>query len=402
MRVLLVNSTYNIGSTGKLIYNFYNYLIKNGHEVSVITGCANEDKPNDVYVVCSKIESKFNNLLGRITGLNDCFAINSTRKAEKIIHDLKPDVVFLGNIHGHYINVYRLYRAIKNKSIPIIQMMWDEFAMTGSCAYPYDCEKYYTTCSNCPRIHDYPKSLFFDTSQYHQEMKRRAYIYDKLAFVGIPYTVERAKNSYLLKGKRLFALDEAVDQIGRYYPRNVEILRNDLGISEQDKVIVNVCVYPESRKGGQYYLELARKCEDMTNLKFIHVGFMGDESECPSNYIPIGFVEDQDMMPFYYSIGDLFVCTSLAETQPNAVLEALSCGTRICGFNTAGVPSCAEYPFGQFVEIGDIETIVDIIIKTPKKTNDTIVQTRRYAETRFSSIDYNDKLLHIAEDMVMG
>ena len=85
----------------------------------------------------------------------------------------------------------------------------------------------------------------------------------------------------------------------------------------------------------------------------------------------------------------------MAETQPNTCIEALSCGTPICGFNISGIPTCAESPYGCFVEPRNVDAMVNVVLQTKKKTKENIEAIRRYAQSRFSSNDYNRKLLEI-------
>ena len=399
MKAIVINTYYKQGSTGKLSYLLAKYIRDHYGDAIVCYGIGDMDNDN-AYKFQGQLERRIHGILSRITGLQGCFSWIATRKLFDKIIDFKPDIVYLGNLHGNYLNIYSLYRFLKKKNIPIIQVMWDEYSMTGSCTFAFDCKKYVDMCRKCPRKHDYPNSLIFDTSTFLQKKKRKAYNYERLAFVGVPYTIDQALKSSLLKEKRLFAVDEAVDQIKRYFPRDAYALRDKLGIPQNNRIIINVCVYPSYRKGGKYYLELARDCMDLQDVTFVHVGFNGDEKECPPNFVPIGFVFDQDEMPFYYSLGDLFVCTSLAETQPNTALEALSCGTPICGFNIAGVPTCAEYPYGEYVEVGDIKGLKEVIKRVLKKTPDSIRKVREYAKTRFSIEDYNEKLVNIAKEMI--
>lgn len=399
MKVLLINTFYNQESTGKLMHNFRNYLVENGIETMVLFGHG-KSEVNNIIKLSSNLEGKLHNVIGRLTGMNGCFSPVATSKAIRLIKAFHPDIVYLGNLHGHYINIYKLYACLRELHIPIVQMMWDEYMMTGACAFSYDCEHYKSACHDCPHKKDYPISWFFDTSSVLQKKKQDAYKNQKICFAGVPYTAEKAAGSALLKDCPIFSIDEAVDQTNIFYPRNTEALRKELGIRDDQKVILNVCPYPSIRKGGKYYLELAEKCLDHPELIFVHVGFKGDTSECPANFIPIGYVKNQDLLATYYSMADLFVCTSFAETQPNTCLEALSCGTPICGFDISGIPTCADEPIGCYVAPKDTDALKQIVLATEKKNSESIKTVRSYAQSRFSSDDYNRKLFEIGKSLL--
>lgn len=405
MKILLVNCVYNLGSTGKITRNLATDYSQSGNDVLVVCDEKKQDRDdnNTVFTISDCITRFLTKVLERVTGLTGCFSFFATNRAIRRIRSFNPEVAVLGNLHGCYINIYRLYKELKKLNIPIIQIMWDEYSMTGSCAFAYDCMKYEKKCCNCSIIHsEYPKSWFFDTSSILQKMKKNAYCYDKLAFVAVPYTATRAKRSSLLEGKTIISLDEAINQEEIFYPRDTSRLRKELGIPKEKKVIIDVCVYPSIRKGGKFFLQLAKECLDLKDVVFVHVGFGGDLSECPENYFAIRHVKDQNLLAEYYSLGDLFVCTSLAETQPSACLEALSCGTPLCGFNVSGIPTCADYPFGQYVQLGDIKAMKQIVKTTAKKTYSIVNAVRNYARGRFSSHDYSRKIFEIGKHMVNG
>lgn len=400
MKILFVNTTYGVGSTGKLMRSFLNYANEQGHEVAAVFADGNLDAFVKAIKVKDNISRKATILLERLTGLTGWFSPWSTKRAVHFLDEYKPDIIYLGNLHGYYINIYDWYKEISKRNIPCVQIMWDEFPMTGSCAFTFECEKYKSICSKCQYRNEYPISYLFDQSKYLQKKKSSSYSDNNVVFVSVPYTVSKARDSYLLKNKKLIALDEAIDQKNIFYPKNVQLLRKSLKLTKDSLIILNVCVYPSERKGGKYYLELARKCLEYKDIVFIHVGFNGNKDDCPSNYIPIGFVSNQDELADYYSLADLFVCTSLAETQPNTCLEALSCGTPICGFDISGVPTCAEEPYGRFVEVGNTDLLKDIVVKANKKTDESCSYIRKYAESRFSSDIYNEKLIQLGCKMV--
>lgn len=400
MKAVIINTVCNQGSTGKLAYSFCKFLIENGNEAIAIYGGGTLCHDKFAIRIGNTPGQKLHNFLGRLTGYNGCFSSHSTEKIIRKIDEYRPDVIYFGNLHGHYVNIYKLYDYIKKADIPCVQIMWDEYPMTGSCSFAFDCKKYEGQCKDCPRKKDYPISWIFDRSAALQKKKKCAYNMKNLAFVAVPYTASCAAQSFLLKDKKIYSVDEAVDQKGLYYPRETLILRNSLGIPRDNKIILDVCVYPDERKGGKYFLEVARKCLEYRDITFVHVGFVGNKDECPRNYIPIGFERDQNRMAEYYSMADLFVCTSFAETQPNTCLEALSCGTPICGFDVSGIPTCADTPFGEYVTPRDTDALKNIIVSSKKKTSESIKATVNYAQSRFSSEDYNRKLLKIGLEMI--
>lgn len=399
MKVVIVNTVYKFGSTGTLSCSLANYLKQQGHDVKVCFGVGNGTDELSVKIQ-TELERWIHAFFSRLTGLQGFFSFFSTNKLLNYMHVFSPDIVFLGNLHGNYVNIYDLYGYLNKEKIPTVQIMWDEFSFTGKCAFTYDCNKFQEICEECPMKHTYPKSWLFDMAPFLQSQKKKAYMNPFLAFVGVPYTAKKAKTSYLLNDKLIFSLDEGIDVEKIFYPRDIEQIRTVMGIPQENKVILNVCPYPDKRKGGKFYLELARNFENVKDITFIHVGFCGNVRECPRNFIPIGYIHDQDKLAEYYSLADLFVCTSQAETQPDTCLEALSCGTPICGFDISGIPTCAEYPFGQYVDFGDVNALGRIVKQVGRKNKKSITAVRDYAVSRFSSKNYNRRLMEIGFNMI--
>ena len=399
MRIAIVNTLAKTKSIGKIAYGLQQYMNSKGHEAYIFYGREHGEKnqAEDLIRVGSDLDMHLHGIATRIFGGEGTYSHLATKRMLKQFEALNIEAVCLLNIHGYYLNFPMLFQWLGEKKVPVIYVMLDEYPFLGKCAYSFECEKFMSRCEKCPHLGDYPKNLFVDSSTRMFELKKKAYkMVPQCIFVGIEYTVERARKSAIMPPDAGYAIaDEAVDLRNVYYPRERENLRKELGIPEQNKVIVTVTPFPEPRKGGIHFLKAAELLEDKKDITFVHVGFMADQSLCPSNYIPIGYVSDQEKLAEFYSLGDLFVQTSTAETIPAACLEALSCGTPILGFDTSGIPYCADEEHGTFVEINNDEELAKVILETPKKTQETIASCRKYAESRYDSIEYYKKLTNL-------
>ncbi len=70
--------------------------------------------------------------------------------------------------------------------------------------------------------------------------------------------------------------------------------------------------------------------------------------------ILVGNVSNYDF-PMYYNLADLFLLPSYMETQPNTLIESLSCGTPVVTFKSGGCPELVSKKEGVLVEVGDVE-----------------------------------------------
>ena len=99
-------------------------------------------------------------------------------------------------------------------------------------------------------------------------------------------------------------------------------------------------------------------------------------------------------------MSDLAMITSLSDTMPNTSLEALSCGTPVCGFSITGIPYVADEPLGVFVEPRNVNQLADVVRKTAKKTDILSHQCREYALKRYSPIVSGNKMIEIYKEMI--
>jgi glycosyltransferase involved in cell wall biosynthesis len=301
-------------------------------------------------------------------------------------------------LHGYYVNEFKLLRFLKQNHIKTIYSMIDEYPYMGKCTNSFGCNKFETKCYHCPQIRDYPKSLLFDRSAKIFEMKKEAYRgFRNIIFTGPQWVLDRAKKSSLIWNMNFANIDEFTDLENVFYPREISGLRNKLGISRDKKIVLNVGPFVYPRKGGIYFLNIAKLLEK-ENIIFIHVGYDGKTDKLPANFIPVDYVRDQDKLAEYYSIADLLVCTSLADTMPNVCIEALSCGTPICGFNVDGISFISTPEFGTFVPVFDILSLSLVIKSAPYKTRERSLACRTYSEMRYSKQLFFSKVLKLYSD----
>lgn len=397
MNIAIFNTLAKSGSTGKIAYGLQCYLKAHGHNTYLLYGRQDEKVSNeetDIIRIGTNLDLLLHGAFSRLLGGEGIYSCHATKQLIEKLKELKIEAVCLLNIHGYYLNFPMLFKFLGENKLHTVYVMLDEYPMMGKCAYSYECEKFLTECRDCPQIHTYPKSLFFDSSRRMFWMKKAAYdAVPDCIFTAVGYTIARARASALLRGRLYYSADEAVDLRNLFYPRDTARLREELQIPKENKIILTVTPYPNERKGGQFFLEAARRMQDRKDISFVHVGFMAAPEICPPNYIPIGYVKDQNLLAEYYSLGDLFLQMSRAETIPAAILEALSCGTPVLGFNISGIPSTADEAHGVFVEYGNVEEIVKVISDAPIKDAATSASCRAYAESRYDSVDYNRKLM---------
>lgn len=398
-RKIAIINTCNFGSTGKISYGLFQYFKDCGIDSCFCYGYGKSNNENKTYRITTKIERYVHAFLSRLTGFHGNYSVMATKRLFNYLEKNEINTIYAVSLHGYYINEKMLFDYISIKKIDFIYIMIDEYPFRGKCGNANQCKNYLNGCGKCPYLKEPDKSWFIDQTAKMFRMKKEAY--DKIKghsiFVGPEFTIKQGKESPLLKNIRTEIIDEAIDT-DFYYPRDVENMKKEMGI--EGKTVI-LCVAPSSygRKGTKYFTELARRFENDEKYVFVHVGYTDSTEGLPRNYVPIGYVEDQELLAHYYSLGDLFVFPSLLDTMPNACLEALSCGVPLLCFNTSGMPYLGDERVLTLAEPKNVDALAEVVKHTEKRTSDVTNKCREYAKHRYSSKLYHEKLALLLEQL---
>ena len=391
-KVAIINSVAE-KSTGKISYGLAKYLKKSGIDTIFCYGYGKRLNDPDTYRIDNKYERYIHVFFARLTGYQGAYSTCATKRLIKYLDSKQINAIYGVGLHGYYLNEKMFWDYVADRKIKFIYIMTEEYPFYGKCGYANDCTNYLYGCGNCKYLKEYPKSWFADRTAEMFEMKRNAYknICEHAIFVGPEYTIKIGKKSPILNNIRTIIIDEAIDT-NFYSPRDTRKLKLELKLDDSKVVILCIAPSNQGKKGAKYFTELARRFNDNEKYVFIHVGYMGTHVGLPSNYIPIGYVADQELLAQYYSLGDLFVFPSLLDTMPNTCLEALSCGLPLLCFNTSGMPYLGDESVLTLVEPKDVDALVEVVKHTEKRTDDLTRRCRQYAVNRYNSEVYYEKL----------
>jgi Glycosyltransferase len=369
MKILQVNCVYNTGSTGKIVYDIHNELLRQGIESVVCYGRGTKITEPNVYKVCSEPYSKINNLLSRFTGLmyGGCFF--STNYLISIIKKEHPDVVHLHCLNGYFVNIYRLINFLKKSGFKTVLTLHAEFMHTGNCGHAFECEKWKTGCGSCPRMRKETKAIFFDHTRSSWLKMKSAFegFEDNLIIVSVsPWLMDRAKQSPILSDKHHSVVLNGIDT-NVFKPQPFDEIKGRLGIRHEPVfvyVTANFDPTTDNPKGGKHIVTLANMLKiDGINAKIIIAANRGVSHNLPDNIIYLGQINNQLDLAQLYSMADLTVLTSMRETFSMPVVESLCCGTPVVGFLSGGSEQISISEFSAFVENGDVKSLKEKIIE---------------------------------------
>lgn len=363
MRILQVNCVYKKGSTGKIVYDIHQELLKQHIDSVVCYGRGEVVGEPNVYKTCGELYSKINNIWSRINGLKYGGLYFSTLKLEHIIENIKPDIVHLHCINGYFVNIYKIIRYLKYNNIKTVVSLHAEFMHTANCGHALKCEKWQTGCGHCPVLKLATKSFFIDGTARSWELMKQAFdgFNENLIVTSVSsWLMERAKLSPILAGKKHVVVMNGIDT-NIFHAQNYSKLRRKYGFLENEKIVFHATPsftnIPTDIKGGRYLIELATKMPDIT---FIVAG-PHNEIKVSGNIILLGNIDNQNVLSEFYALSDVTILTSEKETFSMVCAESLSCGTPVVGFMAGGPESIALPEYSEWVEYGNIYALKDAI-----------------------------------------
>lgn len=170
VRMLLINHSCGVGSTGKICVQIADEYTNKGTEVKIAYG-RNSYVPAQYkkYAVRigTSLDVKLHALKTRLFDGHGYGSKKATKQFLKWADRYNPDLLWLHCIHGYYINFELLFKWIKQR--PDMYVKWtqhDCWAFTGHCAHftIAKCEKWKTACKECPERKSYPASFLLDKS----------------------------------------------------------------------------------------------------------------------------------------------------------------------------------------------------------------------------------------------
>lgn len=353
MKIVQINATCGVGSTGKICVGISEILTQNGIENYILYSSKGNGYPlgircsDDKYIKRQALKSR---IFGNY-GFNSSLA---TRKMIKELDRISPDIVHIHNIHGHDCNIKILFEYFKKKKTKLVWTFHDCWAFTGYCPHyaMVGCDKWKTECNNCPQRKEY--SWFFDNSKKNFNRKKRLFEgLDLTVVTPSQWLAGEVKQSFLKKVP-VHVIRNGID-LDIFKPTPGDF-RSKYGIGDK-KMLLGVAFGWGVRKGLDVFCELAKRL-DQEKYQIVLVGTSeAIDKMLPKNIISIHRTTDQKELAEIYTAADLFVNPTREENFPTVNMEAIACGTPVITFNTGGSPEMLNHLCGSVVEKDDIDSL---------------------------------------------
>lgn len=365
MKILIINVVCGIRSTGRICIDLAQELEKQGHEVKIAYGRGEAPERYRKYAV--KIGGKrdvyIHALKARIFDTAGFEGKRATKLFLQWADEYDPDLIWLHNLHGYYINIEMLFQWIK--MYPEKEIRWtlhDCWAFTGHCTHFLvpKCDRWKKQCYQCPEKGSYPQSLFRDNSK--ENYRRKKELFCNIANLSLvtpsEWLKDQVKQSFLAEYPVTVNKNKIDGEIFKFTESD---LRAKLGL-EDKFVILGVAGIWTRRKGLHDFFKLAGRLDE--RFKIVLVGLTKKQrKKLPEGMIGIERTESSRELAMYYSMADVFVNLTYEENYPTVNLEAEACETRVLTYDTGGCRETIRRKDSQAVRTGDVGTMVKMIMR---------------------------------------
>jgi glycosyltransferase involved in cell wall biosynthesis len=392
MKILHIGSGNLNSGAGKGLYILHEALLSNGIESKVLCQIEPSNGLKEVFAINKGLLNSFNRFI--FTHLDRLPILLYPKRSKELFSNSllgfditkHPLYLWADVIHLHWINQGMLsISTIQLINKPIIWTLRDMWFFTGGCHQAFNCEKYITACQQCPHLKSNSK---FDLATFN--LRRKQNKFDKIHFTAIsPWLAELANKSSIFtamnkKCETIFNIINT-DKFSPIIDLNnymSEILESSKG---KKIVLIGATDITSLYKGYHFQNELFDLMGDKVHwIVFGKYSVQNKTLLHYKNYTLVGYINNDELLAQLYSLSDVYVSTSIADSFGKTIVEAQACGTPVVCFDNSGPKHLIKHmETGYLVKSFDINDfksgILEIIENNFKILNQNKI--RKHAES---------------------
>jgi glycosyltransferase involved in cell wall biosynthesis len=326
---------------------------------------------------------------------------DSVVNLEKIIEVNQADI-----IHIHWspglIDIEKAPLYFMDK--PVCLTIYDMYPFTGGC-HNEKCEKFKEECINCYLLKDEVKEI----ASINFNIKKDSYNLLNLYVVASNNCLKRKAEE-----SGIFGLDTEIKVIPPSVPlekfskENKKRVREHLQLPLDKHILIFCCSSLKNRRN-----DLERLIEALTFLKkenldfyLILLGAYPEEIKRNLSFPvhAVGFVPYEEIMCWYYSASDIFINPSTQTGIPVSVLEAMSCGIPVVGFDYGGIKDVIEHKKNGYLaktyDIEDFASGIKWILEDEERKKYMSLNSRKRIKYVFNLENVATEYIKLYENML--
>lgn len=284
-----------------------------------------------------RFESKIKAITSRL-GLNDIHRLSSFRMKH---HDAfkKADILHFHGTHSGFFN-YLAMSTLSNIK-PSVFTLHDMWAITGHCAYSFDCDRWRIGCGKCPYPDVHPE-IKRDGTKIEWKLKNWTYGKSNISFISPSKWMTTLAQQSMINSHPIYTIPHGVDT-ACFKPIDKNVCRSRLKIPANKKVLIFLSVsLNDPRKGGDLLINALKQIPVhlKKNLFLLVLGHEGErivESSGIST-LNLGYVSSDQLKAVAYSAADLLIFPTRADVFGLISIESQACGTPVVSFRVNAVP----------------------------------------------------------------
>lgn len=356
MRALFINAVCGVGSTGRICIDTAKQLESEGYDVKIAYGRGTVPEKYQKYAVRigGKPDVYWHALMTKLFDQRGYWSRRATRNFLKWADKYDPDLLWLHNLHDHFINIEMLFEWIKAR--PNMQVKWtqhDCWAFTGGCMHfvKFNCNGWKSGCKHCPKTR---KKTFVRNEAANFFNKQKAFTGVKnMTVVAVSKWIGDLASEGLLKE---YPIEIRYNEIDRSIFKPTESDFREKHRLSDKKIVLGVSAVWDKSKGYDDFVKLADMLDD--RYKVVLVGMSKKQlKSLPESLLGIEKTGNVTELAGIYTSADVFVNLTYADTYPTVNLEAQACGTPCITYRTGGSPE--SVPPENVVEQGDLDAVVN-------------------------------------------
>lgn len=407
MKILYINDNDLAGRR----FNGYDLQLmlnkKNGFEAKQLVANKNSNDQNVISFINNNgskfIRDKCKNFEEEISMQSVIYPFGE--KISKTKEFLDADIVHYHLIFNHFMSLFSFKKLSQMK--PTVWTLHDPWALTGHCVHPIDCKGWLTGCYNCKHLSRYSP---LKEDHAHAIWKIKKDLYKEMNIdivVASQWMLDMVKRSPLITNKQKihlipFGID--LDLFKRSTKR--QDLRKKTGLNRNDFVIM--FRQDDQEWKGLNYIKKMLKSLDTKNKKIVllTVGKTGLLNSFKKKYqvIEYNWINNNKELVNLYSIADLFLMPSIAESFGLMAVEAMACSLPIIVFDGTALKDITHSPeCGIVLKREDTKSFVSMIkklINSPEECERRGDLGRKIAEKEYNIQKYNNRMIKLYKSII--